>query len=63
MNVATILKFKGGGVVTTTANKSCSGSVAGQRGIGCIVVVGGDDKIQCRSAISCGRSAKGVRKS
>ena len=47
MNVATILKFKGGGVVTTTANKSLLdiAKLLGQRGIGCIVVVGDDDKI------------------
>jgi CBS domain-containing protein len=47
MNAATILKFKGGGVVTTTANKSLLdiAKLLGQRGIGCIVVVGDDDKI------------------
>ena len=48
MNVATILKFKGdGGVVTTTASKSLLdiAKLLGHRGIGCIVVVGDDDKI------------------
>ncbi len=47
MNAATILKFKGSGVVTTTANKSLLdiAKLLAQHGIGCIVVVGDDDKI------------------
>jgi len=47
MNAATILKFKGGGVVTTTANKSLLdiAKLLAQHGIGCIVIVGDDDKI------------------
>jgi CBS domain-containing protein len=47
MNVATILKQKGTGVVTTTANKSLLeiAKLLAQHGIGCIVIVGDDDKI------------------
>ena len=47
MNAATILKFKGRGVVTTTANKSLLdiAKLLAQHGIGCIVIVGDDDKI------------------
>ena len=47
MNAATILKFKGGGVFTTTANKSLLeiAKLLAQHGIGCIVIVGDDDKI------------------
>ena len=47
MNVATILKYKGGGVVTTTADKSLLdiAKLLAQHGIGCIVIVGDDDKI------------------
>jgi CBS domain-containing protein len=47
MNAATILKFKGSGVVTTTANKSLLdiAKLLAQHGIGCIVIVGDDDKI------------------
>ena len=47
MNAATILKFKGGGVFTTTANKSLLeiAKLLAQHGIGCIVILGDDDKI------------------
>ena len=47
MNAATVLKFKGGGVFTTTANKSLLeiAKLLAQHGIGCIVIVGDDDKI------------------
>ena len=47
MNAATILKFKGSGVVTTTANKSLLdiAKLLAQHGIGCIVIMGDDDKI------------------
>ena len=47
MNAATILKFKGSGVVTTTANKSLLdiAKLLAQHGIGCTVIVGDDDKI------------------
>ena len=46
MNVATILKQKGGGVFTTTSDKSLLdiAKLLQQHGIGCIVIVG-DDKI------------------
>ena len=47
MNAATILKFKGSGVVTTTANKSLLdiAKLLAQHRIGCIVILGDDDKI------------------
>jgi len=47
MNAATILKFKGSGVVTSTANRSLLdiAKLLTQHGIGCIVIVGEDDKI------------------
>ena len=47
MNAAAILKFKGSRVVTTTANKSLLdvANLLAQHGIGCIVVVGDDDKV------------------
>ena len=47
MNAATILKFKGRGVVTTTANKSLLdiAKLLAEHGIGCIVIVGNDDQI------------------
>ena len=47
MNVATILKQKGRGVFTTTADKSLLdiAKLLAQNGIGCIVIVGDDDKI------------------
>ena len=47
MNAATVLKFKGGGVFTTTANKSLLeiAKLLAQHGIGCIVILGDDDKI------------------
>ena len=47
MNVATILKQKGGGVFTTTTDKSLLDitKLLAQHGIGCIVIVGDDDKI------------------
>ena len=47
MNAANILKFKGGGVFTTTANKSLLeiAKLLAQHGIGCIVILGDDDKI------------------
>jgi len=47
MNAAAILKFKGRGVVTTTANKSLLdiAKLLAEYGIGCIVIVGDDDKI------------------
>ena len=46
MNVATILKHKGGGVFTTTSDKSLLdiAKLLQQHGIGCIVIVR-DDKI------------------
>ena len=46
MNVATILKQKGGGVFTTTSDKSLLeiAKLLQQHGIGCIVIVR-DDKI------------------
>src|SRR3990172_7217236 len=47
MNVATILKFKGRDVFTSTANSSLLdiAKLLTQHGIGCIVIVGDDDKI------------------
>jgi CBS domain-containing protein len=48
MNAATILKFKGsGGVVTSSANKSLLdiAKLLAQHGIGCIVIVGDDDRV------------------
>lgn len=44
---ANILKFKGSGVVTTTANNSLLdiAKLLAQHSIGCIVIVGEDDKI------------------
>jgi CBS domain-containing protein len=47
MNAATILKQKGSGVVTTTANKSLLdiAKLLVQDGIGCIVILGDDDKV------------------
>ena len=47
MNVATILKQKGRGVFTTTSDKSLLdiAKLLAQHGIGCIVIVGDDDKI------------------
>ena len=47
MNAATILKFKGSGVVTTTADKSLLdiAKLLAQHRIGCIVILGDDDKI------------------
>jgi CBS domain-containing protein len=47
MNVATILKLKGSGVFTTTKDKSLLeiAKLLAQHGIGCIVVLGDDDKI------------------
>ena len=47
MNAATILRFKGSGVVTATANKSLLdiAKLLAEHGIGCIVIMGDDDKI------------------
>jgi CBS domain-containing protein len=47
MNAATILKSKGSGVVTTTADRSLLeiAKLLAQHGIGCIVILGDDDKI------------------
>ncbi len=47
MNVATILKQKGGGVFTTTSEKSLLhiAKLLAQHSVGCIVIVGDDDKI------------------
>ena len=47
MNVATILKQKGRGVFTTTSDKSLLdiAKLLAQHGIGCIVILGDDDKI------------------
>jgi CBS domain-containing protein len=47
MNVDTILKHKGGGVFTTATDKSLLdiAKLLAQHGIGCIVIVGDDDKI------------------
>ena len=47
MNVATILKQKGRGVFTTTSDKSLLdiAKLLAQHGIGCIVIMGNDDKI------------------
>jgi CBS domain-containing protein len=47
MNAATILKQKGGGVITATANISLLdiAKLLSQHGIGCIVILGNDDKI------------------
>jgi CBS domain-containing protein len=47
MNVATIMKHKGSGVFTTTPDKSLLeiARLLEQHGIGCIVIVGDDDKI------------------
>jgi CBS domain-containing protein len=47
MNAATILKFKGSGVVTSSANKSLLdiAKLLAQHGIGCIVIVGDDDRV------------------
>ena len=47
MNVATILKHKGSGVFTTTSDKSLLeiAKLLAQHGIGCLVIVGDDDRI------------------
>ena len=47
MNAATILKFKGSDVVTSPANRSLLhiAQLLTQHGIGCIVIVGEDEKI------------------
>ena len=47
MNAASILKFKGSDVVTSTANRSLLhiAQLLTRHGIGCIVIVGEDDKI------------------
>ena len=47
MNVATILRQKGRSVFTTTTDKSLLdiAKLLAQHGIGCIVIVGDDDKI------------------
>jgi CBS domain-containing protein len=47
MNAAAILKFKARGVVATTADKSLLdiANLLSQHGIGCIVIMGDDDKI------------------
>jgi CBS domain-containing protein len=47
MNAATILKFKGSGVVTSSANKSLLdiAKLLAQHGIGCIVIVGDNDRV------------------
>jgi CBS domain-containing protein len=47
MNVATILKLKGSGVFTTAKDKSLLdiAKLLVQHGIGCLVIVGDDDKI------------------
>jgi CBS domain-containing protein len=47
MNVATILKQKGGGVFTTTSDKSLLdiAKLLARHGIGCLVIVGDEDKI------------------
>jgi CBS domain-containing protein len=47
MNVGTILKLKGSGVFTTAKDKSLLdiARLLTQHGIGCIVIVGDDDKI------------------
>jgi CBS domain-containing protein len=47
MNAAAILKFKGSDVVTSTANRSLLdiAELLTQHGIGCVVIVGEDDKI------------------
>ena len=47
MNVATILKHKGSGVFSTTSDKSLLdiAKLLAQHGIGCLVIVGDDDKI------------------
>src|SRR4029453_1498363 len=47
MNVATILKQKGGGVFTTTSEQSLFdiAKLLAQHGIGCIVILGDDDNI------------------
>jgi CBS domain-containing protein len=47
MNAASILKFKGSDVVTSTANRSLLhiAQLLTQHGIGCIVIVGEDEKI------------------
>jgi CBS domain-containing protein len=47
MNVATILKHKGSGVFTTTSEKSLLeiAKLLAQHGIGCLVIVGDDDRI------------------
>ena len=47
MNAASILKFKGSDVVTSTANRSLLhiAQMLTQHGIGCIVIVGADEKI------------------
>ena len=47
MNVATVLKHKGSGVFTATSDKSLLeiAKLLTRHGIGCIVIVGEDDKI------------------
>jgi len=48
MNAAAILKFKGSGVITTTANSSLLdiANLLAQHRIGCIVIVEDDDKVR-----------------
>jgi len=48
MNAATILKLKGNGVVTATANKSLLdiANLLAQHRIGCIVIVDDDDQVR-----------------
>jgi CBS domain-containing protein len=48
MNAATILKFKGNGVVTATVNKSLLdiANLLAQHRIGCIVIVDDDDQVR-----------------
>jgi CBS domain-containing protein len=47
MNVATILRHKGSGVFTITSDKSLLeiAKLLAQHGIGCLVIVGDDDRI------------------
>jgi hypothetical protein len=67
MNVATILKQKGGGVFTTTSEKSLLdiAKLLAQHGIGAsssweTTTI---SWASCRSAISCGQSAEAAPKS
>ena len=67
MNVAAILKMKGKGVFTASADTSLLeiAKLLDQHGIGCIVIEGEEGKVaaSCPSATWCGRSVSQARRS